>query len=76
MIYELDQAFPTDSFITHNKNNSIFHTNGANDLKTEHQWLEQKTFDVDPDVGANNEGAVDYITAYKRSEEHTSEQSH
>lgn len=64
LIYELDQAFPDDTFITHNKNNSLFFLKNANEFDKELQWLETKTFDVDPNIDPENVYPVDYKKAY------------
>lgn len=78
MIYELDRAFPGDTYITHNKDHSLFLlSNGAPeadqtkereaypDFVEECKWLKEKTFEVDPNVDPQNVAQINYRKAYK-----------
>lgn len=65
MIYELDQAFAGDTYITHNKNTSLFFLDKAVELVNEIQWLKTKNFEVDPNIDPDNVYAINYRKAYE-----------
>lgn len=65
LIYELDQAFPDDTYITHNKEVSEHHLSFCPELIKETEWIQNKKFEKDPGVRDNsNSFRIDYRSAY------------
>jgi hypothetical protein len=67
-IFELDKAFPGDTFITHHPGLSEFNLAEFSEFEEELNWVTTKEFNKDPSsqlIPDNHAGQISYTTAYE-----------